>query len=139
MKKLIAAALALSLLSPLALAEPPRGGPGPMFEELDLSDEQREQIREIRESGDTRKEIHAVLTPEQREKAKSLRKKHHDKRAGRMEHLKDELDLSDEQLAQMREIRQNGGSRDEVRAVLTAEQQEQFDQLRAEHKGKGKR
>ena len=44
------------------------------------------------------------------------------------------LELSDEQVAEMRRIREDGGSREEVRAVLTEEQQAKWDQARERHR-----
>jgi Spy/CpxP family protein refolding chaperone len=41
----------------------------------------------------------------------------------RMQRMQKHLDLSDQQMSQMREIRANGGGREEMRGVLTEEQQ----------------
>lgn len=132
------AALVLAVGASLALAQPPHGR-GAMLEQLDLNDEQREQIAEIHASGGGREEIHAVLTPEQQAKAAQLRSEWKAERKGRkghrMEYLRKELDLSDEQVEQMREIHEEGGSREDVRAVLTEDQQEQFDQMKKDRKG----
>ena len=64
----------------------------------------------------------------------------------RMARMQENLGLSDEQVSQMKKIRQNGGSREEMRSILTEEQRATMDQRRAEHqqqrgqnKGKGKR
>jgi Spy/CpxP family protein refolding chaperone len=57
-------------------ARGPRGGAdrlARMQEHLDLSDEQVEKIRQIRESGGGREEIHAVLTEEQQAKLQERR------------------------------------------------------------------
>lgn len=128
------AALVLALGSSLVLAEPPHGR-GSMLEQLDLTDAQREQIAEIRASGGGRDEIHAVLTPEQQAKAAQLRSERHGQRKDRVEHMRTKLDLSDEQVEQMREIFDEGGSREEIRAVLTEEQQEKFDTMKKHRKG----
>jgi hypothetical protein len=40
----------------------------------------------------------------------------------RLERMQKRLGLSDEQVSQLREIRQRGGSREEIRAVFTDEQ-----------------
>jgi len=50
-----------------------------------------------------------------------------DNRAAKMQQR---LGLTDEQIALMREIRQNGGSREDVRAVMTDEQRATMDELR---------
>ena len=46
------------------------------------------------------------------------------------------LDLSDEQVTQLREIRERGGSREEVRAVLTDEQLALMQERRRQTKSK---
>jgi Spy/CpxP family protein refolding chaperone len=105
-----------------------------MQQELGLTDEQVKEMREIREQGGSREEVHAVLTTEQKARAAELRTERKGERAKRM---KEHLDLSDEQVTEIRGIRQAGGSREEIRTVLTSEQQEKFDQVRSKHKGKG--
>jgi Spy/CpxP family protein refolding chaperone len=55
----------------------------------------------------------------------------------RMAHFQQALGLSDEQVAQIHEIRQNGGGRDEVRSVLTDEQRALMDEHRANRQGRG--
>ncbi len=50
--------------------------------------------------------------------------------------MRQHLNLSDEQVSQMREIRQNGGSREEVHAVLTDEQRTQLEEHRANKKAR---
>ena len=57
-------------------------------------------------------------------------------RKERMERMREHLELSDAQVEQIREIRQNGGGREEVRAVLTEEQQAKMDAARARHREK---
>ena len=57
----------------------------------------------------------------------------------RMARMQQHLGLSDDQVSQMRDIRANGGGREEMRAVLTDEQRAQADEMRARHRnGKGK-
>ena len=134
-------AIALAMASGITLAqaeEGPQGGPdgkGPgmarMQQELGLTDEQLQQMRAIRQNGGSREEAHAVLTPEQQAKAAELKKANQGKGAKRM---KKALGLSDEQVAQVREIQAAGGSREEIRAVLTPEQQAKFDTMRDQHK-----
>lgn len=142
MKKLIMA-LGLILASSVILAQP-QGGPTSgdkappavrMENELGLTDEQVKQMRAIRDAGGTRAEMQAVLTPEQQAKAAELRKKRKDERANRMKRMKEELGLSDEQVTKIQAIRIEGGSREEVRAVLTPEQQAKFDQMHGKRKG----
>ncbi len=57
-----------------------------------------------------------------------------EERAARMERMKQHLQLSDEQVAEMRRIREEGGGRKEMRAVLTDDQREKWDQARERHR-----
>ena len=56
-------------------------------------------------------------------------------RAARMERMKSHLQLTDEQVAEIQQIRADGGGRDEIRGVLTDEQKETWDQHRQAHRG----
>ena len=56
-------------------------------------------------------------------------------RAARMQK---ELGLSDEQMQQMRSIRENGGSREEMRSVLNDEQRAIVKDRRSKKQGRGK-
>jgi Spy/CpxP family protein refolding chaperone len=97
-----------------------------MKNNLGLTDEQVNQMREIRQAGGTREDVRAVLSPEQQAKAVKLRQSQKGKdmkRKGRLQHL----DLGDEQVAKIQSIRQSGGSREEIRAVLTPEQRAELD------------
>lgn len=55
----------------------------------------------------------------------------------RAAHMQEQFGVSDEQLAQMREIRSNGGSREDVRAVLSDDQRSQMEQWRKDHPRSG--
>jgi hypothetical protein len=55
----------------------------------------------------------------------------------RMAHIQQALGLSQEQMEQIREIRQNGGGREEIRGVLTDEQRATMDEHRAARQGQG--
>ena len=139
MKKFIMV-LGLALASSVALAQPGGGSPGGekaarMQEELGLTQEQIQQMRDIREGGGTRQEMRAVLTPEQQAKAAQLKKERHGSREDRTARMQQHLGLSDTQVAEIQEIREAGGSREDVRAVLTPEQQAQFEEARSKHKG----
>jgi hypothetical protein len=59
-----------------------------------------------------------------------------DKRAERMAHMQQQLGLSDDQVAQMKDIRSNGGSREDMRAVLSDDQQAQMKELRKQRQAK---
>lgn len=59
------------------------------------------------------------------------------KRGDRMARMQKHLGLSDDQVSQMKEIRANGGSREEMRSVLNDDQRAQMREYRKNHKGKG--
>ena len=61
------------------------------------------------------------------------------KRGGgdRMARMQEHLGLSDAQVEQIREIRANGGGREEIRAVFTDEQRELIKERRAQMKAGG--
>lgn len=149
-KSMISLALSAALFAPMTLAQTPEGGltgeaddrrgghhmkqrMGHLQDELGLSDEQMEQMRELRESGASRDEIRSVLTTEQQARFDQMRSEHAGKR---MDRMRSYLALSDEQVAQMREVRENGGGRDEINAILTDEQREKMEALH-ERRGKG--
>ena len=50
--------------------------------------------------------------------------------------MRQELGLSEAQLAQMKKIRENGGGREEIRAVLTDEQRAKVDEFQAQAKSR---
>jgi Spy/CpxP family protein refolding chaperone len=110
-----------------------------MQNELNLTDEQVKQMREIRDNGGTREEMQAVLTPEQRDKAAQLRTEHKGERDARRTRMQQELGLTDEQQAKLTQIRKDGGTREQMRAVLTPEQQAKFDDMRQQRMGAGDR
>ena len=55
----------------------------------------------------------------------------------RMARMQDRLGLSDDQVSQMQEIRERGGNREDMRAVLTEDQRAQIDAHRAQRKHQG--
>jgi len=57
----------------------------------------------------------------------------------RMARMQQNLGLSDGQVVQIRHIRDNGGSKEEILAVLTDEQLALMKQRRAQMKGKGRK
>ena len=59
-----------------------------------------------------------------------------EERAQRLERMQVHLQLSDEQVAQIQQIRADGGGRDEIRAVLSEDQQAKLDEARKRHGGK---
>jgi len=144
-------ALGLALVSSVVLAQAPsapQGGPQGdgkglhmmrMQNELDLTDEQVKKMREIRDQGGSRAEMQAVLTPEQRVKMAAQREEHAGEFEERKARMQEQLGLSDEQKAKMAEIRKQGGSREDMRAVLTPQQQAKFDKMRSQHQGPGQK
>ena len=60
-----------------------------------------------------------------------------EEKAQRLARMKAHLQLSDEQVAQMKQIRAEGGNRDDIRAILTQEQQQKWDEARKRHRQKG--
>ncbi len=54
-----------------------------------------------------------------------------------MARMQEHLDLSDDQMKQIREIRENGGSREEMRAVFTDEQRALMKERRAQMEASG--
>tara|TARA_R110002073_G_C9253226_1_gene562745 strand:+ start:161 stop:604 length:444 start_codon:yes stop_codon:yes gene_type:complete len=105
-----------------------------MENKLGLSDEQKQKMREIRESGGSMEEMRAVLTPEQQAQAAQLRKEH---KGGRGAQMQQALGLTEQQMAEIQKIRQDGGSREDIRAVLTSEQQSKLEAMRGSREGKG--
>ena len=99
------------------------------------SDDQMAQMKEIREQGGGREEMRAILTEDQQAKMKGLRESHAGKSEERIARMQKHLDLSDDQVQQIREIREQGGGREEVQAILTEEQQGKVKEAR-KHRGK---
>ncbi len=132
-------AMAQSESAPTEVAKklPPKH---PMPNELELTDEQVQEMRAIRDAGGTRADINAVLTPEQKDKAVKIRKQRHGNPANRMDRMQQQLGLTDEQVTEIGEIKERGGSRQEVRdgirGVLTPDQQAEFDAMQNKRKAK---
>ena len=118
-------------------APPAHGGKPPhmaqMEDKLGLTDEQVQKMREIRDNGGSMADMRAVLTPQQQVKAAQLRKEHKGDPGERKAQMQQSLGLSDEQMAKMAQIRKDGGSREDMRAVLTPQQQAKFDAMRSQH------
>jgi len=64
------------------------------------------------------------------------KKGNHQQRAA---HMQEKFGVTDEQLAEMRRIRENGGGREEIRQVLTEDQRQQMRQWREENPQAGGR
>lgn len=91
---------------------------------LNLSPEQVAEISQIKQNGGGIDEIKATLTEAQLAifLSKRDRKPGKSERTNFISRLESDLDLSASQVAEMRGIQERGGSRKELRAVLTKEQ-----------------
>jgi len=56
----------------------------------------------------------------------------------RLARMQEHLQLSDDQVAEIRSIRENGGKREDIRAVLNDTQRAQMEEHRAKRRGKHK-
>ena len=102
----------------LLIAEGQRQG---RWEALNLTQEQKDQMAQIRQQ--TRSQIEALLTQEQRDQFKAAMESNQ----GRREALK-AMNLSDAQKTQMRAIKESAKSK--MEAILTQEQRQQLQQRR---------
>jgi Spy/CpxP family protein refolding chaperone len=106
------------------------------WQKLNLTDSQKQQMRDIRQAARTK--IEAVLTPDQLAKFKA---EHPEGQEGKREHVKHQggrfasLNLTPDQKTQIKKIMQE--SREEVKGVLTPEQQKQMQEFRKNHHHKG--
>jgi len=111
-----------------------------MQEQSQLSDEQVAKMRQIREEGGSRKDMRAVMTDEQKKQAQAqgneAKSNISDEQLGKM---RQQLNLSDEQVAKMRQIREEGGSRSDVFAVLTDEQKAQAKEMKKQRREKNEK
>ena len=93
-------------------------GRGP-FEQLNLTDDQKAQIKEIQESA--KQQMDAVFTPEQKEQLRTARE----------QRQRPNLSLTEDQKAKLQAIRQDTES--QIEAVLTPEQKQKLQELRQQH------
>lgn len=122
------AALALAIgASPVipSFTNPAVAGPGGMgrgmkFEQLNLTDAQKAQIQQIKQS--TRQQMDAIFTPAQKEQ----------RRLAREQRQKPNLNLTEDQKAKLKAIRQS--SKSQMEAVLTAEQKQKLQELRQQRR-----
>ena len=104
------------------------------WDKLNLSDQQKEQLRQIH--NETRTQMEAILTPQQLEQLKTARQNRQARQPGQAGQARQggkrgfmtALNLSDEQKAKIKEIMDAQKSR--IQAVFTPEQQQQLQQLR---------
>ena len=110
---------------------------------LNLTDAQKTQMRQIREA--TRAQIESVLTQEQKDKLRAAMEQRRQQREqqqaqqggerrGQRGQVWASLNLTAEQQAQIKRIREE--SRQKMQAVLTPEQQQQMQQMRQERQNR---
>jgi Spy/CpxP family protein refolding chaperone len=92
-----------------------REGRGKKYEQLNLTDAQKAQIQQIKQS--TRQQMDAVFTPEQKEQL----------RVAREQKQRPNLTLTDAQKAQLKAIRES--SKTQMDAVFTPEQKQKLSEL----------
>jgi protein CpxP len=94
----------------------PAAGRVKIWDQLNLTDAQKAQIKQIHEA--TKQKIDAILTPDQKAQMQTARQ----------QHQKPKLNLTDAQKAQIKTIRQAAQS--QIKAILTPDQQQKLDTLR---------
>jgi Spy/CpxP family protein refolding chaperone len=92
--------------------------------ELNLTAEQKAQLQQIGQ--ETRSQIESLLTPQQREQLRANASQ--GPRTGNRQAATAQLNLSDEQISKIQEIRKSSDER--MQAVLTPEQLEKIRQFR---------
>ena len=97
------------------------GGLRGAMRSLDLSDEQRQQLRAIHDA--SQDAVQAVLTSEQQQQVEQMRQERQANGRSRMNATFEQLDLTEDQQAQMATIRSN--ARSQIEAILTDEQRQQ--------------
>ncbi|MBW4651172.1 MAG: Spy/CpxP family protein refolding chaperone [Kastovskya adunca ATA6-11-RM4] len=114
---MLAASPMIPVLNQAAVANPSGvGGARMKFGQLNLTDAQQAQMRQIQES--TRQQMNSILTPEQQEQM----------RLAKEQRQRPNLNLTPEQQSRMQEIWQN--AKTQMQAVLTPEQQQQLQESR---------
>lgn len=134
--KLLIATLCLAVASGAALAQAESASTSAPGVTRDIvTAEQKQEIRKLVAAGGTRKEAREkVLSEEQRAKlAKTSKSESGSRKKG--ETAMGQLDLTEAQKAKMSKIRAEGGSRKDLRGVLTKDQAAKYDELRSARKG----
>ena len=103
--------------SPQQPTEQKRGGWGRKFEQLNLTEAQKAQIQQIKQS--QRQQMEAILTAEQRAQ----------KQAAREQRQRPNLNLTEDQRTRMQAVKTAGKS--QIEAVLTPAQRQQLEQMRS--------
>ena len=137
----LASAIALSIATAPLAAQAETTAPAPQtiaqakdrgarrFEQLGLTQEQRDKMAEIRQN--TRAQVEAVFTPEQRQQLEAARESRQKRREAMAS-----LNLTPEQKTRLQQIRQSAKSQFE--AVLTPEQRQKLQQMRQERGWEGR-
>ncbi|NJK62300.1 MAG: hypothetical protein HC921_06070 [Synechococcaceae cyanobacterium SM2_3_1] len=116
-------------------ASPPRP---PFLSDLNLTPEQEAQLQDLRES--RRAQFEAILTPEQQQILTELEVQEPlegQGRRGRRRRIREALNLSEDQVAQLQTIREE--SQSEFAAILTPEQLTLLEEKKANRPGGGPR
>lgn len=130
-----ALALALSFVAPILPVEaqsqtPPAGQYQKRGVDLNLTDEQKAQLKQIREA--TRSQIDAVLTPEQQAQLAAAKQQRQEGQPGqrvkKARGMWASLNLTADQKTRIQAIRQD--AKQQMNAVLTPEQRQQLEQAR---------
>jgi protein CpxP len=95
---------------------------------LNLTDAQKQQMRQIGE--ETRTQLQAVLTADQKAKIEAAKQNRQGQNRQNWRQVMQSLNLTDEQKAKMKEIKQQQKSR--MEAILTDQQKQQLQQMRQE-------
>jgi Spy/CpxP family protein refolding chaperone len=122
----LAIAVAVAPLFPVAAQMPPEPAVfAQKRDKLNLSDAQKQQMQQLRQ--ETRAQIEAVLTPEQKAQLQTLKEQGQNQRQRRRDVLSS-LNLTPEQQERIRAIRQE--AKQKMDAILTPEQKQQLEQRR---------
>ena len=106
-----------------------------MAERLNLTQEQKNQLKQIREN--TRSQIESVLTEEQRQKLQAAKQAGGQQAGGRRGKHRDvwaSLNLTQEQKDAIKKIRQS--AKEQMKNVLTPQQQAQLEQMMQNRRGR---
>ena len=138
MKKTLTAVAAMALTATLAFAAPPegrhgghghRGFAGKFAEKLNLTDAQKQQIRDIRMAS---REKNKAFFENARQMRQDLRAAREANDTAKLESLKATMQSQHEQMKQIRDA-----EKQQILSVLTAEQRARFEAMQAEHGGSG--
>ncbi len=108
----------LNSSSPVIVAQGKKQGP---LSRLDLTDDQKTQIQEIKKSA--RAQMKKILTPQQLQTLREAKASGQNKRQALRS-----LDLNESQKAELKKIRQS--KRSEIEAILTDEQKQELREMR---------